>query len=238
MPRAVQLQVAYDYIQEKLARGEFEPGQKLSRRRLAEEIGVSPALVQHALGQLERAGLVECRPQSGTYVREFTAAEYADLCELRELIEPYAAARAAERISDQQLKILDKSCERFREMEAQIPQTEDPLSLWKIHSDLIDEERVFHGTILTAAANTLLTTLSQSLRLLAQVRRNVVRGTLAHTVGVAREHEQIVSSLRSRDPELARVRMLEHLLSGRKELERRLREVHASSPSPRTGQSL
>lgn len=224
MPRNDQLRKAYEYIQNKLAGGEFEAGQKLSRRKLAEEIGVSPALVQHALGQLERAGLVECRPQSGTYVREFTAQEYADLCELRDLIEPYAAARAAERINEQQLLILDNSCDRFESWELMVPNTVDSHELWKIHREIIEEERIFHGTILTAAANSLLATLSQSLRLLAQVRHNFAGTTLVLTPNVAEEHRGIVAALRAHDPELAHERMLEHLRIGRERFQDRLRE--------------
>lgn len=229
MPRNVQLRKAYDYIQEKLLTGEFEPGQKLSRRKLAEEIGVSPALVQHALGQLERAGLVDCRPQSGTYVREFTVQEYADLCELRNLIEPYAAARAAERINDQQLTVLEDSCDRFEILEQQVPSTTDPHELWKIHRQIIDEERIFHGTILAAAANSLLTSLSQSLRLLAQVRHNFAGKTLDPKPNVALEHRGIVEVLRLHDPDLARSRMFDHLHAGREEFERRLREETESA---------
>ncbi|MCA9093896.1 MAG: GntR family transcriptional regulator [Planctomycetaceae bacterium] len=228
MPRNDQLRKAYDYIQNKLAGGEFEPGQKLSRRKLAEEIGVSPALVQHALGQLERAGLVDCRPQSGTYVREFTVQEYADLCELRDLIEPYAAARAAERINEQQLLILDNSCDRFESWELMVPNTVDSHELWKIHREIIDEERIFHGTILTAAANSLLATLSQSLRLLAQVRHNFAGTTLVLTPNVAAEHRGIVDALRAHDPELARERMLEHLRVGRERFQDRLREENTA----------
>lgn len=233
MPRPAQLQVAYDFIWNKLAAGEFEPGQKLSRRKLAEEIGVSPALVQHALGQLERSGLVESRPQSGTYVREFTAQEYADLCDLRELIEPYAAARAAERINEQQLHILDNSCDRFRKWEESVPLSQTPLDRWKIHRELIDEERVFHGTILTAAANTMLATLSRSLSLLAQVRHNIAGDTLDAISGVADEHRRIADALRSHDAEQARELMLQHLRSGRKEFEHRLRESNNASPPSR-----
>lgn len=224
MRKASQLDATYDYIRNKLTSGELEPGEKLSRRKLAEEIGVSPALVQHALGQLEKAGLVECRAQSGTYVRELTADEFANLCDLRELIEPYAAARAAERITDPQIKILEKSCERYHTCELQITQSQSARELWNIHSELIDEERTFHGTILNAAGNELLTTLIQSLRLLAHVRHDFAKGSLVRNSDVAAEHRRIVEALKAHDPELARSTMLEHIHKGRDVLKQRLLE--------------
>lgn len=222
--RTSQLDATYNYIHDKLARGELEPGQKLSRRKLADEIGVSPALVQHALGQLEKAGLVECRAQSGTYVRELTAEEFANLCEIRELIEPYAAARAAERITKAQIKILENSCRRYHDSESQIALAESAQALWKIHSELIDEERVFHGTILSAAGNDLLTALTQSLRLLAHVRHDFAMGSLRRDANVAAEHQQIVAALKAHDAEQARRCMLEHIQNGRDMLKQRLME--------------
>lgn len=229
MAKTSQLDATYEYIRNKLTRGELEPGEKLSRRKLAEEIGVSPALVQHALGQLEKAGLVECRAQSGTYVRELTAEEFANLCDLRELIEPYAAARAAERITAAQLKILEYSCKRYHNCETRISQSESARDLWNIHSELIDEERVFHGTILSAAGNELLTTLIQSLRLLAHVRHDFAKGSLDRNSNVAAEHQRIVAALKAHDPELARTSMLEHIQNGRDVLKQRLLESSVSN---------
>lgn len=208
-------------------RGEVEPGRKLSRRTLAEEIGVSPALVQHALGQLEKAGLVECRAQSGTYVRELTAHEFANLCDLRELIEPYAATHAAERITKQQLCDLEESCRRYHDCETRISQTESAREMWKLHSELIDEERVFHGTIMTAAGNALLTSLIDSLRILAHVRYDFARGSLSANPCCASEHRAIVEALRLRDAALAGERMLDHIRNGRENLEKRLAETIA-----------
>lgn len=233
-PRATQLDAAYRYIYDQIARGQVEPGAKLSRRRLATEIGVSPALVQHALGQLEKAGLVECRPRSGTYVRELTAEEFANLCDVRELVEPYAAARAAGRITPQQIKVLEASCRRYRELEARVPKVTSALEMWQIHHALIEEEQVFHGTILAAAGNAMLASLIQSLHLLGQVRHNFAMSSLSRNPHVADEHLRIVRALKSRDAEEARVSMLEHLQNGRTHLEERLRhrdETHTTVPS-------
>lgn len=221
--RTSQLDSAYGYIRDQIARGEVEPGAKLSRRKLAHEIGVSPALVQHALGQLEKAGMVECRARSGTYVRELTAEEFANLCDVRELVEPFAAARAAERITAQQLKVLESSCRRYQSLEDQIPVTSEPLGLWRIHHALIEEEQVFHGTILAAAGNSMLASLIQSLHLLGQVRHNFAMSSLSRNPHVAEEHQQIVLALKARDSQLASSRMREHLQNGRTVLEERLR---------------
>ena len=218
------LDAAYEYIYGKLVRGELEPGRKLSRRKLAGEIGVSPALVQHALNQLEKAGLVECRPQSGTYVRTLTAEEFDNLCDLRELIEPYAAARAAERITESQLEILADSCRRYAALQIRISPEASPRELWQLHSEIIDVERLFHGTILQAAGNPLVASLAQSLRVLAHVRQDFVLNSVTRSGHQATldEHGQILAALQARAADQARQHMLEHLQNGREAFKQRL----------------
>jgi len=229
LSRATQLDAAYSFIHDQIAGGKVEPGAKLSRRRLADQIGVSPALVQHALGQLEQAGLVECRARSGTYVRELTMDEFANLCDVRELVEPYAAARAAERINSQQIKVLEASCRRYRALENRILKTADPQEHWRIHYALVAEEQVFHGTILAAAENAMLTMLTQSLHMLGQVRHNFADGTLGRGPRAVDDHVQIVRALKARDAKQARSRMLSHLENARVYLNDLLRPAHRST---------
>ena len=52
--------------------------------------------MREALQSLEAEGLVEIEPHRGAVVRPFDAAGLVELYELRAVIEPYAAARAAE----------------------------------------------------------------------------------------------------------------------------------------------
>lgn len=230
--RISQLDTVYEYIHNKLARGELEPGQKLSRRRLAEEIGASPALVQHVLGQLEKAGLVECRAQSGTYVRALTQQEFSNLCDLRELVEPYAASRAAERITAAQLKILENSCRRYEALEDRISGTTSDHEFWKLHRELIDEERVFHGTILSAAGNDLLTSMIQSLRVLAQVPHEFAKTSLTKNVRSGVEHRRIIAALNAHDADLAGHSMREHIHNGSDMVKQRLQAQRTAWTPP------
>jgi DNA-binding GntR family transcriptional regulator len=165
---------------------------------------------------------------AGLAVRELTAEEFVNLCDVRELVEPYAAARAAQRLTPQQLKSLESSCRRYHTLEDRIPKATAALELWRIHHALIEEEQVFHGTILAAAGNAILASLIQSLHLLGQVRHNFAMSSLSRNPHVAGEHQLIVDALKSRNPELARSRMLQHLLNGRSVLEDRLRHRNES----------
>lgn len=219
-----QLNRAYTYIREQIESGIVRPGQRLSRRVLAEEIGVSPAAVLKALAQLEREGVTEARPRSGTYVRELSDEEFADLCDVREMIEPYAAARAAERITEDQLRVLRESCWRYHQFASIFPLPRDATTAWLQHCQIDQEERLFHGTIFQASGNKLLVQLSQTLRLLSHVSLQLVyaNGSVRenNTTVVAYEHAAIVEAIAARDSDLACERMLNHLRGARMVLEK------------------
>src|SRR5262245_61906504 len=99
----------YELVRQRICRVASLTGRCLSRRKLAQELSVPLGSVRTALHRLEGEGLVESRPKSGTVVREIDHAELRHHYDLRELIEPYAAARAAKRISRMQLDRLEES---------------------------------------------------------------------------------------------------------------------------------
>lgn len=92
-----------DYIQQQIAEGVYRPGDRIVETRLARELDVSQAPVREAVLELATMGLLEERPYSGTYVRNFTISEIEDIFDTRAFIEEYAAKRAAKRVTEEQL---------------------------------------------------------------------------------------------------------------------------------------
>src|SRR5881397_237350 len=82
---------AYAAIREEILRGQLRPGTPLSRRRLAQELGMSVLPVTDALRRLEVDGLVESRARAGTRVRVPSDADIHALYELREALETQSA---------------------------------------------------------------------------------------------------------------------------------------------------
>jgi|GEM_PF-4226852 len=228
MNSAEQLNYAYTSIREQIEGGMIRPGQRLSRRTLADEFGVSPGAVLKALAQLEREGITESRPRSGTYVKELSGEDFADLCDIREMLEPYAAARAATRISSDEIQVLRDSCKRYHQFSSVFPVPTNEASAWLQHCQIDNEERLFHGTIFRASGNKLLTQLTLTLRLLSQVSPKLIYANGKWKENdlsvVAFEHEGICEAIASRNPERAFERMLHHLRGSRLILE----EVAAS----------
>lgn len=79
--------------------GRLPPGTPLSRRRVAEELGMSPVPVGDAITRLEGEGLIESKPRAGTRVRLPTAEEIHGNYVLREALETHSARLFAESAS-------------------------------------------------------------------------------------------------------------------------------------------
>ncbi|MBT8162678.1 MULTISPECIES: FadR/GntR family transcriptional regulator [Arthrobacter] len=111
-----------DHLKGRIGRGELNPGDRLApERQLAESLGVGRVSLREALRKLQEDGYLEVRrgKTGGTFVTDLDkpmaewrkqmvarVGELDDITELRLAIETHAAALAAERRSDDDLKKL------------------------------------------------------------------------------------------------------------------------------------
>src|SRR6266545_7066580 len=87
--------------------GVVEPGTRLNIDALARELGISQTPIRESLARLESDGLVLKEPLRGYRVSSrLTRAEFEDLFEFRLQVEPWAAARAAERAGADEVRRL------------------------------------------------------------------------------------------------------------------------------------
>ncbi|MEU6809401.1 GntR family transcriptional regulator [Streptomyces sp. NPDC046831] len=93
-------------IRDDIVAGIHRPGGRLTEEVLARRYGVSRVPVREALRTLEAEGFVVTRRHAGACVAEPTEREAADLLEMRALLEPLGAARAAQRRTEAHLKVL------------------------------------------------------------------------------------------------------------------------------------
>lgn len=104
---------AYQLIRDRILRGTLPLGAVLSRRKLAEEFGMSFLPVSEALQRLESEELVESRPRVGTRVRIPSAGEVRDRYILREAVESQSARLCAERATFQERLELRRAAEQM-----------------------------------------------------------------------------------------------------------------------------
>lgn len=81
----------YDEIYEAMLANRLGPGDRLNRRQVAADLGVSVAPVLEAMTQLEWEGFLETSPRRGTIVKKITARHSLGRFRLRQAIEVEAA---------------------------------------------------------------------------------------------------------------------------------------------------
>lgn len=91
-----------------LLNGDVAPGQRLVEPDLAETFGVTRAAIRAALIDLTGEGLVERIPNRGARVRAVSIEEAIAITECRMVLEVLCAAKAAERINDDQADSLQQ----------------------------------------------------------------------------------------------------------------------------------
>ena len=162
---------------------------------------------------LEREGLVEVQPRRGAIVRRFNFDDVLDLDEVRALIEPEAAARAATRIDDETLDRLDALVTREEALTGDSPDDIDE------HIALNEE---FHRLVLGAAGSPRLTAAMKAATGIPRAFRTIFWGRHDQRDQSLFCHRQLVAALRAHRPELAEAVMRMHIL-GAKEF---LMDVH------------
>ncbi|RBP11364.1 GntR family transcriptional regulator [Roseiarcus fermentans] len=90
----------YEQITKVLMRGGFEPGQKVSSRKLAAALGTSDMPVRAALGRLLAEGGLVQNPNGTFSVPLISKRKFREVMELRALLEGRATAEACGRIDE------------------------------------------------------------------------------------------------------------------------------------------
>ena len=206
---------AYKEVRKLLLGGEVQPGQRLSHRSLAKDLGLSRSPVREALLQLEAEGLIEHRPQSGVYLREVSPQELEELYDMREVIEPYAAERAARLASPAQLEQLGAVCNEFMVLAKQ-PGLSDWLESAKNRRRLSTLDIDFHSTVLAAAHNRVARRFFENAQIISLVvswnHLKTDPAILAKRVApTAKQHREIYEAIKKRDPVKARRLMRSHI---------------------------
>jgi DNA-binding GntR family transcriptional regulator len=129
-------------IEQKIASGEFKPGDSLIESSLATELNVSRGPIREATRQLAETGLLTIIKNRGVFVREVSLEEALNLCDLRSGLARVAARLAALRATPKQI---DELWEYWEEMESnrKARQTHD-------YHELNDR---FHSAIIEASGN-------------------------------------------------------------------------------------
>jgi len=181
---------------------DLKPGQRIVELEIAARMGTSQGPVREALQRLEKEGLVEKRPRSGTFISEIPEEDIRDLFLIRSLVEKRAITRTARLIQPAQLAELQRLVERMHAAARQ----DDLLTLAELDMD-------FHFRICAWSGSSSL--VRAWLPLYLPIRRYVTQNHRRHfqnLADIASLHEPIIASLREGNPEKAAQGIEDHIL--------------------------
>ncbi len=224
---------AYRHIHAKLRTGALAPGRRVSDRSLAAEIGISKTPVREAIRQLEHEGLLEAVPRFGTVVRAPDRREIEELYELREALESYAVACAAERRTAGDLDALDKLLDEIAAVSVQRLASGKRALEGALLRRFLAADMGFHLRLIEAAGNRKIRKVLAESRVLTGIfgtRRQ------EHTAEVLQEtyrhHAKILSAVRRGAADEARRLTADHIRASRREALEHLRRAEASEGEP------
>lgn len=228
-------------FQQLLSDGVLSPGTKLpSERELAANFGVARSSLRQALKVLEIMGVITQKVGDGSYLNKDASSVLAvpmeflfllddtslqELTEMRMLMEPALAAKAAERANSDDIALLRQSI-------ADLEQSKHD------RVRLVAADLLFHRAIFQASGNRLTGRLFHIIHR-AMLNMMMVTSQLVDLEHTLHFHQPILTAIERRNPELAFRLMTDHLtdagnllLQGREQAKARQLRDHLASAAP------
>lgn len=211
-----------EQIEERVLAGDLQEGDRLpTERELAEQFQVSRTAVREAINALVQRGLVEARPGRGTFVVYDTSqavkhslglmmqigqsGKLINLVEVREILEPEIAARAANRATEQHVAAMREAVEA---MDATLNDADA----------FIAADDRFHLALAEGTQNPLILTLVDPIMGLLHEQRKRVSLAEGGPERGQYHHKRILEAIVRRDSEAARDAMCDHLRQVREDI--------------------
>ncbi|MFL5397101.1 MAG: FadR/GntR family transcriptional regulator [Myxococcales bacterium] len=203
-----------EQIQKLIAEGTLKPGDRLPpERELATRFGVARSSIRDAVRTLEVMGILEPRQGTGTVVRDLSADSLVvplatvlvrkrelveELIDVRRILEPALAARAAKNATVEEVMELEDILRRQREKMSRGQPT-------------IEEDSEFHYAIGRAARNSVVLKVLDILMDLLRESRARSLQTQGRPERSYAGHQRVLRAIKRRDPDAAEKAVRKHL---------------------------
>ncbi len=224
MPRKIgnaNKHVIYQKVRTEIITGKKKPGERLSIDQLKNEFGTSVTPVRDALQMLSQEDLVTIKPRSGYYITLVSLKELNDMLELREILELAAVERAAEKITDEQIQLLENVHAGF---------TNDDDETYYRYTE---ENKTFHCLVAEASGN------QELARLISRLHDRMGRYMMIVRPGkyMIEMHGRLIEHLKAHDAVGAKKTLQKELKSGKTIVMDRIIQEEAGSWHIGTGRS-
>jgi DNA-binding GntR family transcriptional regulator len=201
-----------DKIMESIRDGQLLSGEKIVELQLAKRLNISRAPLREALKSLAAVGVVELRPNKGTYVSDFSIPKVEQLVVMRAAIEGLAARIVASKMTPDMLFTLEK-----RLADINSASVKGDLVAWR------ELDWRFHEEVCVMSDNIYLLSSWRSISDLVRIFVNSHPGFVANATSILANHELMLQVLASGDPEHAESTFRDIILtSGFKRLKRKV----------------
>lgn len=203
----------FEQLKANLIDGTWKPGDKIpSENELTEAFGISRVTVRQALSRLAALGLIETRLGEGSFVREIKPAVYMqgmipyiylsedstrEVLHFRLLTEPEYAADAAEKLTEEERKMLKQTLKDMEQYQNEVEK-------------YVESDAKFHAIIAEATGNSLVIQLNMIIQ--DTLKRNIQE--LSLKVGAEnglKYHRRLIHVFEEKNGQEARKIMREHL---------------------------
>ncbi|MCD6486384.1 MAG: FadR family transcriptional regulator [Syntrophobacterales bacterium] len=202
-------------IKKKVAEKNFKPGDKFySENELSRQLQVSRSSVREAIRILEATGYVVVKQGKGIFITDFDSQNFQpfvnwlkfneqhilDHFEVRLIVEPKAAAFAAEKANTEDIRKMEEALDQF-----------DLYAGSKNNTEIIKSDRKFHRWLAKSTKNSTLYVLMKS------VTTSLPNGWISslHTPGriekTVHEHRAVLEAIKNGDKNGAEKAMTRHL---------------------------
>jgi DNA-binding GntR family transcriptional regulator len=210
----------YIQLKEFLLNTDIYPGQKVPHVEIGSKLGISLTPLREAFFRLAAEGLLAHEENRGFFLPEISLVEAKELYEVRGLIEPYMAEKAAKSVTERQLMLLHKILDDYKQ------RASEPYSRSRLQVD-----REFHVTIMQLAHNKRLAQIVNQVYDQLIIRRKLEHLSPERPFIAYQEHVEIYRALEKKDPKRAGQLMRAHIESAKRfvlgDMERRQKEFPA-----------
>lgn len=186
-------EVVSDALRQAIQDGNLQPGERLMEIPLAEELGVSRTPIREAIRKLELEGFVVMIPRRGAYVANISLKDITQVFEIRSALEELAAGLAAERITTEEVEVLERMLVEINEhMES------------KNMDKVVAADIEFHEVLYKASRNEKLAEIVNNLREQTFRFRSVSMNQPGRLAKTWEEHRQLVEAISAHNATQAR----------------------------------
>jgi DNA-binding GntR family transcriptional regulator len=194
----VDTQYAYNCIREKISTLVLKPGSPINEGELAEELEIGLTPVREALKLLYHDHLIDAPPR-GLFVTEIEISDLEQISEIRTLLEPFCAQKAATRATPDDFLVLEALCKEQIQMKP------------NQYKEYFELDHKFHQSIARAAGNKFLANILDDFYGLSQRIWFLALPSLEFLPAAVSAHIEIVNAIKNKDGDRAEEIMRDHI---------------------------